>query len=387
MRRGVVAALAALLLGHGSTSAQESEPYSAGHADPPAGAAGLRGSADYLLWWFKKGRIPPLVTAGGDGKIGSPGTQVLLDDLDFDGDVRQGGRFALGYQFARNPRFGIEAGYFFLTDRQTDVSFSSPGDPVLAQPYTDAVTGLPDASMVAMPGVAAGAVTVGSRTRLWGAEANLATGLACSDRFYLTGLGGFRYLSLEDGVTSGEQFRVSPDVPGFGGNSVTIRDEFRTDNQFYGGQVGLEAGVRFDLLTVDFRARIALGQMRQVATVSGVTSRLSPAGSTDILPGGGLYALSTNSGRHQRDDLAFIPEAGVNLGFRVTDHVKLTAGYSFLWVSTVTRAGEHIDPVLNGNLIPIKESAGPVGPARPAFNFDGSDFWAQGLNLGLELRY
>jgi hypothetical protein len=25
--------------------------------------------------------------------------------------------------------------------------------------------------------------------------------------------------------------------------------------------------------------------------------------------------------------------------------------------------------------------------ARPAFAFNGSDFWAQGLNLGMEFRY
>jgi hypothetical protein len=28
-----------------------------------------------------------------------------------------------------------------------------------------------------------------------------------------------------------------------------------------------------------------------------------------------------------------------------------------------------------------------VGLARPAFHFDGTDFWAQGLDFGLELRY
>ena len=103
---------------------------------------------------------------------------------------------------------------------------------------------------------------------------------------------------------------------------------------------------------------------------------------------GGLYALRSNIGRHQRDELAFIPEVGLNVGFQLTRHLKLFAGYSFLWVSTVARAGEQIDPVINVTQFPIRSGDGPlVGPARPAFNFDGTDFWAQGLNFGLELRY
>jgi hypothetical protein len=68
--------------------------------------------------------------------------------------------------------------------------------------------------------------------------------------------------------------------------------------------------------------------------------------------------------------------------------LQLYAGYSFLWLNTVARAGEQIDPVVNVTQFPILSGSGPLrGPARPAFNFDGNDFWAQGLNLGLELRY
>jgi hypothetical protein len=37
---------------------------------------------------------------------------------------------------------------------------------------------------------------------------------------------------------------------------------------------------------------------------------------------------------------------------------------------------------------PIRSGNGPlVGSARPAFTFDGTDFWAQGLNFGVELSY
>jgi hypothetical protein len=355
--------------------------------DAQAETLGFWGSGEYLLWWFKNGRVPPLVTAGGDGKLGSPGTRVLVDNLHFDDDIRQGGRFVLGYQFEKIPWFGIEGNFFFLADRQSDARFSSDGSPVLAQPFIGAVKGIPDATLVADPGRATGTVTIGARTSLLGAEASLAARLICSDQFHLTALGGFRFLRLNDEVTSSEQFQVSPNVPGFGGSKVVLQDEFQTLNNFYGGQVGLDSGVRFGMLAIDIRGKLALGQMQQVADIDGATNSLSPNGTTTIFQGG-LYALRSNSGRHLRDELAFIPEVSLNVGLQLTRHVMVSVGDSFLWVSTVARAGEQIDPVVNVSQFPIRSGNEPlVGPARPAFHFEETDFWAQGMNLGLELSY
>jgi len=393
LSKGLIAALTILLIGHGLASAQQFPDSGSPQPLPPSAARasavgdpqtfGVFGSAEYLLWWIKRDQVPPLVTMGSNGVIGSPGTRVLLDNLDFVDDFRQGGRFTLGYRFESNPRFTIEASYFFLSDGQAKATFSSPGDPVLAQPYIDVanvVTGVPAATLVSAPGVASGSIAVGARTALSGAEANLTACLICSDRFRLTAIGGFRFLRLEDDLENGEQFK-------FAGNTVGLQDEFRTTNNFYGGQVGLEAGGRYGMLTIDVRGKIALGQMQQIADINGVTNVLKPDGSTAIFQGG-LFALRTNIGRHQRHTVAFIPEVGLDVGLQLTSHGKLYAGYSLLWVSTVARAGEQIDPMINTTQFPILSGNGPlVGRARPAFNFVGADFWAQGLNFGLELKY
>jgi len=401
LKEGLLAALTVLLVGHGLALAQpsatvapspqpitgsppstfDSDPVGLdchGDVDAQANTFGLWGSGEYLLWWFKHGRVPPLVTGGGNGVPGSPGTRVLVDNLDFDDDFRQGGRFALGYRFA--PCLGVEASYFFVSDRQTDEGFSSSGDPVLGRPYIDVATGRPAATLISAPGIAAGTVDVGARTSLWGAEANLTNDLIASDHFHLTALGGFRFLQLEDELTIGEQFR-------FAGNFVTLQDEFRTVNNFYGGQLGLQTGAQFGRLTIDVRGKVALGQMHQAANINGATGVLAPDGSTTIFEGG-LLALRSNIGHYQRDELAYVPEVGLNIGLQLTRHVKLYAGYSFLWVNTVARAGEQIDPVVNISQFPIRSGNGPlVGLARPAFHFNGTDFWAQGLNFGLELKY
>lgn len=348
---------------------------------------GLWGSAELLLWWIKNDRVPPLVTAGGNGVIGAPGTRVLLDDLDFADDFRQGGRFTLGYNFESAPVIGVEASYFFLPDGGSEVSFSSNSNPVLGRPYIDVKTGMPAATLIASPGTAVGSVGVGVSTWLSGAEANVSARLVSSDRFRLTALSGFRFLSLDDELTSDEQFKVANNVPGFGGNRVTLQDEFCADNRFYGGQVGLRASLQRRVVSIDFLGKIAIGDMQQVVNINGATNVLRPNGSTTVFKGG-LLALRSNIGSHERDELAFVPELGLNIGLQLTRRLKARVGYSFLWVNRVARAGEQIDPVVNVTQFPILSGNGPlVGQARPALKFAETDFWAHGLNVGLELTY
>ena len=347
---------------------------------------GLWISAETLLWWLKSGDVPPLVTAGGNGVIGSRGTQVSLDDLNFVDDFRQGGRFVVGYRFESNPAISIEASGFFLAGADAQVRFASSG-PILGRPYIDLATGKPAVTLISSPGVAAGSVTIATRTSLWGTEANLSAGVVSSDQFHLAVLGGFRLLSLEDEINIDEQFNVAHSVPGFGGNRVKLQDGFNADNCFYGGQLGLEAGVRFRMVTIDFRGKIGLGQMQQEVDINGSTYVRKPDGSTTVFEGG-LLALRSNIGHHQRDELTFIPELGVNVGLQLTRYLNVYAGYTFLWVSDVGRAGEQMDPVVNVTQFPILSGNGPlVGPARPAFHFAGTDFWAQGMNFGLQLRF
>ena len=194
-------------------------------------------------------------------------------------------------------------------------------------------------------------------------------------------------MSLDDDLTVDEQFKVAKSVPGFGGNRVTLQDEFCADNRFYCGQLGAKVSLQRSIVTIDFLGKIALGEMHQVVNINGATNVLRPNGSTTLFKGG-LLALRSNIGSHERDELAFAPEVGVNVGLQLTRRLKASVGYSFLWVSTVARAGEQIDPVVNVTQFPILSGNGPlVGPARPALKFAETDFWAHGLNFGLELMY
>src|SRR5689334_20625026 len=125
MRSGFLAALTALIIGHGSTFAQEFGSFLSDDGDGSAESCRFRGSSEALLWWCKNGRVPPLVTAGGDGKPGSSGTRIQLNKLDFVDDFRPGGQFALSYRLESIPWLLVESRYFFLSNQQSNARFSS----------------------------------------------------------------------------------------------------------------------------------------------------------------------------------------------------------------------------------------------------------------------
>src|SRR5204863_467284 len=131
--------------------------------------------------------------------------------------------------------------------------------------------------------------------------------------------------------------------------------------------------------------KIALGASQQNVNTRGSTF-ISTTPATQV--NAGFLALSTNSGRFARTDFAAIPEAGFNVCLNLTDHCKLIFGYSFVYWDNVMRPGDQVDHVVNPNRVPTSLTFGmPGGPNRPAPLLGGSDFWAQGFNFGLEIRY
>jgi hypothetical protein len=107
---------------------------------------------------------------------------------------------------------------------------------------------------------------------------------------------------------------------------------------------------------------------------------------TSAVRQGGLLTQPTNIGERDRNVFSVVPEIGVNVGYQVTDGLRVFAGYSFMYWTNVVRPGDQVDRVVNVTQLP----GSPVpfsGPARPAFSWNDTDFWAQGFNLGLEMRY
>ena len=85
-----------------------------------------------------------------------------------------------------------------------------------------------------------------------------------------------------------------------------------------------------------------------------------------------------------------LPEVGVNVGYQVTDSLRAFTGYNFLFLSSVLRPGDVIDPVIDITNVPrFGQGLNPIpsGLNRPAPILNDSTYWAQGISFGLEWRY
>ena len=79
-----------------------------------------------------------------------------------------------------------------------------------------------------------------------------------------------------------------------------------------------------------------------------------------------------------------MPEIGVNLMYCLTPRTKVTLGYTFIYLSHVARPGDQIDMMVNSSQFP---PGNRNGVALPEFQFRTTDFWAHGLNFGLDIRF
>lgn len=351
--------------------------------------------ADYLLWWIKNTSFPVLLTTGSvsdarPGAVGMPGTGILFGGTPIDNKERSGARVGLGYWLDDARQVGLEAGYFYLSDRSVGAfaaSSGSLGSRVLARPFFDVNANRDDSSLVAYPGVVGGNVNIGSNSELHSAEANLLWNLSRGQRFSLDALAGFRFLSLDEHLNITEVSVPQATSPRFPDQRIIVADRFSTSNDFYGGQLGLRAGLTRERWRAELTAKVGLGVVSEGVNINGFTS-IQPPGQTATVTPGGLLALASNSGRSERDQFAVVPQLDANIGYQLTPWLRVSVGYSFLYWSAVGRPSEQIDRGVNLSQVPTSQTFGTTGgAARPAFSFHETDFFAHGLNVGLELRY
>jgi hypothetical protein len=385
---------------------------SGGSAD--GGKSSVWGSVDYLLWWFRDAPLPyPLVTSGtpaspNPGTLGLGGFPILTGNSVDQGAI-SGARLTLGGWLGSDGQFGIEASGFILPEQSKGYrAFSnSNGSPVITFRYLDPpdpMTGIAaeDAFQASLPpgngagaGPFSGGVVVISRTQLWGAELNGVTSLADGGGLRLQGLLGFRYADLKEAMDL--QFQSNAILDGvvpFQGDtfpapsSVSTLDTFRTRNQFYGGQFGIRAESCFGKLVVGFTGKLALGDTHEIVDVLGTSTLVPNVGPARTVPFG-QFAGPSNSGRHTREDFTVLPEVEIKAGYQVTDSLRVTVGWDYLYWSRVVRPGSQFDFIVDDRTNAVNPGfvAGTTGTQFPAPLFRRTDFWAQGLTFGVELRF
>ena len=371
--------------------------------DGPGYFCGFYARPEYLHWWTQGMNTPALVTTStagttqeNAGVLGQSTTSVLFGDRPINTGSRAGGRITLGTWLDTCENWGVEGDYFSLADQRTAFARTSDGangSTILARPYFDVS---PDAEqigenseLISFPGVIRGTVNIDATNRFEGAGIFLRRPLCCTGCLDACGgqgyrydfLIGYRYYRLDDKLFIQEDLTsIEPADTRF-----LINDRFDTRNQFHGASFGgmlTSQYERWSLMTI---CRLSLGNTRATVRINGDTRITSGSGANATTQNfsGGFLAQSTNSGVFRYDDFAVVPEVGINIGYQLTPVWKAVAGYTFIYWSRVYRAGDQIDRHINTNLLPGGDTAA-TGPSRPSFRFVPDDFWAQGVNVGLQ---
>ena len=286
------------------------------------------GGVDYLVWWTEKDR--PLTALTAD-PAAHPGNAVLGEGTDFDPLLRHGVRGVLGLWLDRQQTVAFEGGGLWLSNREPNWRGASGAVGV----HTEAAS------------------------RLWGAEANLRCELVRRTYCHLDFLGGFRHLSLDEALSVIERDPAA--------DAVTS-DRCGTRNRFYGGQLGLEMELHNGNWTLDIYGKAALGADCETVKLGGTAL----VGGQSVP--GGLLVTPAASGARRQDEFAVVPEFGVHLSYTVTNNLRASVGYTFLYLSDAARPSEQLDA--------LRQS-----PHSSILPIPSSDFWGQGLSVGLEFRF
>lgn len=355
--------------------------------------------AEYLNWYQSGMNLPALVTSnnGTPARAAAgvlPGASILYGGSDdYQDDYLNGFRIRFGWWLRALPGWGIEGEYAGLGENIESFYRNSTGSPVLARPFFNVLTGAEDAELVAFPGVASGNIGVTTTSQLDGAAVRLRhqicgnqgcgySQLACqsvptSSRFDFTI--GYRFWELDESVMIRERLNSQTASEAF-----DITDNFRTRNQFNGTELGVVWQGRRGWWSLDALMRLGIGNVHQTVTIDGSTQITENGATTSHETG--FLAQRTNIGSYDRDQFTIIPELGLTLGYQMTKRVRVTAGYSLIYMGNVVRPGDQISLDVNPNLL-APELTPFTGALRPQFQFTETDYWVQGLSFGAEFRW
>ena len=364
-----------------------------------------------MLWWVKNAPLRvPLVTTGDPkvgfnanltnavntaGALGQPGTRVLLGGKGFEFAASSGARMAIGGWLDDDRRLGGEGSGFILGRQSSRFSATSDsiGSPPLYFPIFSSIASADRAIPIADPlRLFRGDVAVNSTLQLGGADFNAICTFYRTSNMEFAMLAGFRYAELR------ENLLIHNSTKDLLFNNVTVLDDsFQTSNQFYGGQIGGRLAYQQDWLSMSLTGKLAMGPAHQSVNIEGSVSQAGP--NPVVPPGfgtfpGGLYAQKSNIGRRNANPVSVpfdvLPSLEFKLGYQMTQSIRATVGYDFMYWTNVLRPGNQIDHNVNLTQNAVLDPNGTgtlVGLSQPAPLYNRSGFYAQGISLGLELNY
>jgi hypothetical protein len=347
--------------------------------------------SEFLAWWTKGIAVPALLTTSPPGTdpnvagiVGEPGTSVLLGNEDLHSGFRPGMRLVFGTWLGRTQTWGLEASYLQISSQTDTYQASSGSEPILARPFFNSQSGQEDAELISYPGQQSGSFTSIAASELQSAEFLLRKSLFRGENAAFDFTLGYRYMHLNDHLEFDDSSSFLAGQSAFPAGSVVAQtDHFDTLNDFEGGQIGFSALFQRQRWTLDASLKVGVGQTSSKVTIDGSTTSIIPGQATST-QSGGVLALPSNSGVFNSQRLSVVSELGLTLGWDFTPQLRGTIGYDLLYWTGVARPGDQIDQNINTGQFPPPTTSGAT---RPEFVLHTSDYWAQGVNLGLDLRF
>lgn len=347
------------------------------------GICGLWGNVEFLHIWAQGRTVPPLVTTSPDGTPrGSagvlPGATILFGGERIGEDRQSAGRLTFGVWLDDCQNTGI-ATRFFAIEGANDGSFRASdanGSPILGVPFFNVDIGGNDALLASFPNEQTGFIDTRTSQDVMMAESFLRALMLRGNGYRLDLIGGYTYSQVSDGID--QRLNTTIIDPGSIfpiGSNFDFVDRFDAKNDFHGATAGLMGELRHGCWRVHGMGKISFGNMRQVLTVSGVTTVDIPGSGVTTTPGA-LFSQPSNIGTFVRNETTYIPEAYLGVGYQVNRCMELTAGYSFIYWADVIAAGDQIDTVVDFS-----------GGTRPVVNLRDTEFWVQGISLGASWNY
>lgn len=353
------------------------------------------GGLDYMLWWVAPNPVsgPNLVTQGNwnnpaPGAVGQRGTSQVGPAPSIDYGTFSGGKMTLGGWLDTEQTVGLEFTGFLLEQRSwgqayqggalpTNEIFTNPTKALLPYRGKDVVAQWSTAASLKQSGVQLAPINnyqLGSNLQMWSADINWLANWGRTETQSFDLLFGFRQMQVQEGLTLKGQSSYY-DSPNSQYTTQTGTDSVAATNGFYGGQFGGKISEQFGRVRLDVVGKLALGGTLQNVRFAGDNTLNTIAGSTTSE--GYVYTQKSNIGLHTAKRFAVLPEILVKLSVPVTEHLNMGLGYNFLYLSSVARTGNQLDPYINA----------AATPAHPIANMSNDGIWAQGVMFSAEWKY
>lgn len=342
------------------------------------------------------------------GELSGPATQTLYDDDETGYGFASGFNGDVGGWFGRSSRFGLELNGLYVPETTTSQAFRSRNEnSFLSVPYFN--TALNSEYSVVIGQTLAGnpasrgIVDIGSSIDFWGIGGGLQMrDMIDCDEVEFEFVAGFRYLSLNERFwidydtdptvdtffgqgTLASYLFAGGTAPAFG-SRIHAQDDVQTENDFYGLDLGVKASLEMlPNLTVKLAPSIALGAMVQDVNIFGSGMAWQPNGGMLRTPYG-VFTRPGGVGSWSETEFAVVPQIDLEFSYDVGHGISLFAGYSFLYVSSYASAGDQLDRRIDAPIGPTGSyTASPRAASRP--ELETTDFWANGVNLGLRFTF